>query len=193
MAVIQGNPLVNSARGAVGPVMYRRVGNKTILSAKPSSPRKESEQQRANRQKFKEATSHAKNILKDPQKKAYYQQKAKKLKLPNAYTAAITDYMRKGEIKEISICKGKRGKGDRIRIRAGKKDFAINNVKVRLYDETGAFLFSDVAIRKDHHEFIFPVKERLALHASIKIRVIAEDMFCNNVEKEVYVNDMAAV
>ena len=40
-------------------------------------------------------------MLMVPEKKAYYTHKAKKLKLPNAYTAAICDFMPKGEIKKL--------------------------------------------------------------------------------------------
>jgi hypothetical protein len=36
----------------------------------------------------------AHEVLCDPDKKKYYEQRAKALKLPNAYTAAIRDYMR---------------------------------------------------------------------------------------------------
>ncbi len=37
----------------------------------------------------------------DAGKKAYYKQRAKALKLPNAYTAAITDYMRKPKVVKL--------------------------------------------------------------------------------------------
>jgi len=40
-----------------------------------------------------------KKCLLDPAMKEYYKKKAKKLQLPNAYTAAITDYMRKPKVK----------------------------------------------------------------------------------------------
>lgn len=40
--------------------------------------------------------------MEDPALKAYYWRKAQKLKLPNAYTAALTDYMRKGKIESVN-------------------------------------------------------------------------------------------
>jgi hypothetical protein len=39
-------------------------------------------------------------MLHDPQKKGYYQQQAKRRKLPNAYTAAIAEYMSQPHLKE---------------------------------------------------------------------------------------------
>lgn len=42
-----------------------------------------------------QASQWAQGVLLDPEKKAYYARRAKALKLPNAYTAALTDYMRK--------------------------------------------------------------------------------------------------
>jgi hypothetical protein len=50
--------------------------------------------QRGTRITFREATVFAKRVLKDPVRKAYYQNQARELKLPNAYTAAITEFMR---------------------------------------------------------------------------------------------------
>ncbi len=55
---------------------------------------KPSDRQRLNQSKFKDAAVWAKRVLEDPLQKEHYQQQAAKSGLPNAYTAAIAEYMR---------------------------------------------------------------------------------------------------
>jgi hypothetical protein len=98
MAIIQTNPLVSGLRGMVGgTIVFKTLRGKTIMANRPRKPSRESKAQRTNRNKFKDATYFAKSMMKNPEKKAYYWRQAKKLGLPNAYTAAIRAYMRGGE------------------------------------------------------------------------------------------------
>jgi hypothetical protein len=102
MAKVTGNILTSGLRGKIGQLLvFRRVNGKTIVSHAPRKPdkSKETAAQRKSRSTFKEASRWAKIVLLDPDQKTYYQQRAKTLKLPNAYTAAIKDYMRNPEWK----------------------------------------------------------------------------------------------
>jgi hypothetical protein len=108
MATVSTNPIINSLSGRLGKTLvFKRWGDKTILARYAKPKKKQSEQQKQNRSKFREAAHWAKIILKDPVRKAYYQNKARKLGLPNAYTAAITDYMRKPNVEPSSQRDGK--------------------------------------------------------------------------------------
>jgi len=101
MATVATNVLINGLSGKVGnALLFRTMYGKTIVSAVPRKPdkKKESEAQRHTRSTFQQATRWAQTILHDAEKKAYYQQRVRALKLPNAYTAAITDYMRKAKV-----------------------------------------------------------------------------------------------
>ena len=92
---------MNGMRGKIGDSLVVRVmRGKTFVSIPARKPdkRKESAAQRNTRVTFREAAGWAQQILLDAAQRAYYQQRAKKLKLPNAYTAAITDYMRKPKV-----------------------------------------------------------------------------------------------
>lgn len=109
MATVATNLLVNGLSGKFGnTLMFKTLRGKTIVSAMARKPdkKKESNAQRNTRSTFREATQWAQHILYDPEKKAYYQQRARALKLPNAYTAAITDYMRKVKVKKLVEGKG---------------------------------------------------------------------------------------
>ncbi|MBT1703170.1 hypothetical protein [Chryseosolibacter indicus] len=174
MATIRINPLLKGMKGSIGGIMVRQVGKRTILSGKPSAPRKQSVLQKSNRDKFREATRFAKHILQDPQKKSYYQQRAKKLKLPNAYTAAITDYMRKTEIKavETQAFQNKRGA---IKINVHKSDFAVNKVRLILYNASDAMVETNLAEKVSNNLFLYRASQQLLADDIVRIRVIVED------------------
>lgn len=97
MATVKTNVILKGLSGKFGNIVFRTVGNKTIMSPRGSKPNKkmETDAQRNTRTTFKDATAWAKAMMRNPDKKAYYQERAQALELPNAYTAAIKDYMRK--------------------------------------------------------------------------------------------------
>ena len=127
MAIGYLNPMLNSLSGMLGKsLVFKTVEGRVIISNRPSAPTKQSEQQRANRNKFKHAAAFAKTAMLDPAKKEYYKKKAKQMKLPNAYTAAITDYMRK---LTIDVEKDQSGT---ITVDISKKNFSITKADVVL-------------------------------------------------------------
>ncbi len=128
MAILITNPIVNGFSGMLGKTLvFKNLRGKTILTTKPKPPTTQSAQQRANRSKFRDASMWAKaTLLIDPEMKAYYQKKAKKLKLPNAYTAAIADYMRSARVQEISKREGA------VTYLVYKKDFRVRKVDVSI-------------------------------------------------------------
>src|SRR6187549_3376369 len=75
---------------------------------------------------FRKASQWAKTILLEPDKKAYYQKKAYKLKLPNAYTAAIADYMRSVKVMRVNQY------ADKMTFSVCKKDFDVTQVEIVL-------------------------------------------------------------
>jgi hypothetical protein len=125
MAIVDNNDLTRGLRGRVGKFfVFRSLRGKTIVSHAPQKPdpRRQTVAQRQTRTTFREAAAWAVHILRDPKKKRFYQDRAKELALPNAYTAAVRAYMRKAiETEEqksaptnlhvckpifVSICKG---------------------------------------------------------------------------------------
>jgi hypothetical protein len=124
MATVRTNPLIEGLSGMLGQsIVFKNLRGKTIITNRPSSPKKQSESQKANRSKFRQATYYAKAAMLDAEKKAYYQKKAKKLKLPNAYTAAITDYMRPIKLKETHRT------NTAVTYRIAKRDFDVKRAE----------------------------------------------------------------
>src|SRR6218665_2519674 len=101
MASITSNVITSGLNGRLGDsLVFKTMRGKTFVTTPSRLPnnRKESTAQRGTRINFREASQWAQLILLDPERKAYYRQRAKALKLPNAYTAALTDFMRKVNI-----------------------------------------------------------------------------------------------
>jgi hypothetical protein len=125
MAIIRDNIVTEGMSGMFGDMLvFKHLRGKTIVCKRPSRPRRQSVRQQENRNKFREASSWAKAVLLNPEKKEYYQKKARRLKLPNAYTAAIADYMRTPSVKQVNAY------GDTVTYKVVKKDFALTKVEV---------------------------------------------------------------
>jgi hypothetical protein len=146
---ISNNPLTHGASGMLGGVLVFRTWNgKTYMYNRPKKPSKQSESQKDNRNRFRMATHYAKSMMADPAKKVEYQEKARQLNLPNAYTAAITEYLRKPEIAEIEITDGPVSKEREVKIIAGKKGFDADPVEVIIQSAEGKEIQKGAAIKE---------------------------------------------
>ncbi|RAV99202.1 hypothetical protein [Pseudochryseolinea flava] len=127
MATVTDTSLMEGLRGKFGNnIVFRTMRGKTFASPlrKPVKNSNQSEAQRNTRITFRQAAAWARSILLDPEKKAYYNQRAKALKLPNAYTAAVTDFMRKPTVNK-SVHR------NTVTYMVEKKGFTIENVAVQ--------------------------------------------------------------
>lgn len=97
MAIVEVNSITKSLRGTLGKLVFRQVNGQVIVTPKPRRRKKQTEQQRENRMKFQAAARWARSVTRDPKMKLHYQRIADKMKLPNAYTAALSDYLRKSK------------------------------------------------------------------------------------------------
>lgn len=181
MATVTNNVFTQGLRGLVGgDMVFRTYRGKTVVSAKPALPdkSKESVAQRGTRQRFKEATVFAKAAMQDPSRKSYYQQRARALKLPNAYTAAITDYMRKPVVQKIDMSRYGGQGGDVIMIQATKKGFALTAVEVAIVDGEGTVVEQGAARRvRGHDRWCYRAKEttaRRGLQVLVKDQTISD-------------------
>jgi hypothetical protein len=130
MAIVHSNDLIEGLSGMFGDTMvFRKLRGKTIVSQRPKLPKKQSEQQKTNRSKFRKATEWAQFVLENPERKEYYKKKARKLNLPNAYTAAITDYMRSPKLMELKRTR------EAVTCYINKKGFAVRKVEITIGKE----------------------------------------------------------
>jgi len=89
--------LVKGLRGMIDDLVFRNVNGSIIVSKRPTYRKgKQSELQKLNCVKFKRVSAEVKKKLTDPEVRAHYKREAERLKLPNAYTAAVREGMRAG-------------------------------------------------------------------------------------------------
>jgi hypothetical protein len=139
MAYVRENDLTEGLSGRFGQKMvFKQLRGKTIVARRAKPLNTQSNLQRDNRSKFRMATRYAKTMMQDSERKAYYWKKAKKLKLPNAYTAAIADYLRRPKITGLKA--GVDGPAVQIKIEVLKKDFATKLLKVTTLGADGSAL-----------------------------------------------------
>jgi hypothetical protein len=93
--------------------------------------------------------------MRDTAKKEYYWQKAREMKLPNAYTAAITDFMRNTRIHSIDISRYTGKAGGSIVIDAHRKNFTIGEVNVTIGTKTGLEIESGKAVRNNSGKWVY--------------------------------------
>jgi hypothetical protein len=144
MAISKNNPLTKGASGMIGnTVVFRSWNGKTYMYNRPSKPKKESRLQKENRTKFSRAVAFSRQMMGIPEKKAEYAAIAKRENLPNAYTAAVTEYMRKPEIVEVDPFSREK----EIKVVARKKGFELQEVEVILIGENGEVIEEGKAIK----------------------------------------------
>jgi hypothetical protein len=184
MAQSKNNPLTKGLSGMIGnSVVFRTVNGKTIISNRPSKPKFQSALQKENRTKFSRAVAFSKRMMSDPIAKEKYGSIAKQEGLPNAYTAAVTEYMRKPEIQDIDIAQYTGGKDQEIRVRAEKKGFEVMEVEVLITDEKGQKIEQGKAGKATGGEWIYTSQVDTLTPMQLMIRV--RDRVNNVVERRI--------
>jgi len=194
MAHVKNNRVTKRLSGKFGDIMFKQIGNKTYAFPTPQRPKKESEKQRSNRDKFKEATQFAHAAMENEEKKAHYKKLAKKLKLPNAYTAAITDYMRKPEISGVDTKRYNGKPGGEIGIIAEKKGIKVERVNVIISSPNNDVIEYGTAHRNTINGWGY--QSRLITpspYTSYRIMITATDATDQSVDKTILVEERVSV
>jgi hypothetical protein len=185
MAITRNNILTKGLSGMVGGVMVFRTWNgKTYISSSPKKPQKQSVAQKENRLKFKMATAFAKRMMKDVAKKEEYKRLAKKMKLPNAYTAAITEYMRKPEIREVQLDGYSGRENHEINVNVRKKGFDIEVVEVIISDEKGNVVEQGKSEKGKIFDWRYKTTKTVEGYESLQILIRARERTGNYVDKK---------
>jgi hypothetical protein len=180
MAKVNANGGISGMIG--GQLVFRRVGNETIVQMAPSRMGRKSEAQLRLWAHFKEAARYAKAQVADPViKKAY----ALPAKHRTAYHAAVSDFLNPPQITDID-CTGYAGRpGDYIRICA-VDDFRVTEVKVEIVAADGIPLESgNATLAPNGLEWIYTIKETNMVLLNSRITIEAFDMPRNQTTREI--------
>jgi hypothetical protein len=174
MAKIILNPAVNGFSGRSGNLVYRQVGDETIVAQRPSRPtRAATPAQLAQRERFRLAGAYATRVLADPFQRRVYETMAASLNR-RADKIVAADFLTPPVVETIDLS-AYRGKiGDVIRIIA-TDDIEVVSVNVAIQTAAGN-TFEQGAASKVHGVWIYtatidaPAGERLAITATAKDR-----------------------
>ena len=151
MAKIKDNLAMQGISGKLGnQVVYRRVGDKIIVVAKPRRKPTTHPTLISQNNRFRLASTYAKNALQDPVLKDLYTAEAKRRGVINAYNMAVSDYLKAPEIRHINA-EAYTGtqKGELITIEVSD-NFKVVQVKVTIshgeetVEEGNAVLTADI-------------------------------------------------
>jgi hypothetical protein len=177
MALVKNNTATRGLSGKFESILFKTFRGKTFAYPEPKKPTKQSEEQRKNRDRFRNASYFAKTVMQDPEKKEYYRRIARRLKLPNAYTAAITDYMRKTQIPEVTV-------SDKVEIETFKKGFKVKSVNVVITDSNHQLIEQGAARMKEYELWWYhPVTVNLHEIKSYRVIITAIDQTGQRAEK----------
>ena len=145
MAIIDHNIITTGLHGRVGNLIFRRWGEKTVVSAAPGrTDRRWSRLQRSNRERFSSAMAWAKEAMKDPEKRKGFQKKAKGMQ--TAWNVAVSEYMMRPLIEEADVSGYHGKKGDQLRVRTGKT-FRVSAVIITILSAQGLIIETGMAAR----------------------------------------------
>jgi len=179
MAIATGT-ITRDLRGAFGDFIFRNYNGKTVVSPRPVYKNQSNTPARQQaRWHFKDATRFALTAMKNAKSKAYYTQKARQLKLPNAYTAAITDYLRKAKVTAFTRSSFSPRKNALINVVVNKGVFKINNVKLMLCNEHGEVLTQESLALTDAKSNLFQYKLPDDYRDCALLRIATEEVHAN--------------
>ncbi|MBT1704625.1 hypothetical protein [Chryseosolibacter indicus] len=181
MAHVRENDLTEGLSGKFGrKFVFKQLRGKTIVARRAKPTTKESALQRENRDRFKKASAYAKAMMLIAEKKAYYWNMAKELNLPNAYTAALSDYMRKPTIEEVDVVTEDSSLA--IKVSATKKDFRIKMIKVVALGQDDVIVEEGDTVKDiQRWHYVFTTQKDMIS----KIKVVVQDEAGNVLSREI--------
>jgi hypothetical protein len=182
MTVVQNNRFMAGLASSISNLTNR---NQSTYPSRRNYAADQSQQQQENQFKFKCASSYARSAIIHPAKRNYYEQKAKELKLPSAYTAAMMDYLRKGEVTGLDVRNYRGRAGDVIRLKIAKKDFSVNEVRAAIYTMEGKLMESGSVIKNSDTIFEYQAKQNIPVHIPLVLRVTLCDHIMNIVTQDI--------
>lgn len=148
MAIVDKNLLTKGLRGQLGKTLvFRKVGDRTIVATSPSTGANPTEQQKTHRERFQRAVAAARTSMSNPTAKSRYEHEAKRKGQPNAYNVAIADFFRAPEIKDIDLAGYQAVEGNKINIIV-TDNVLVSDVRIEIIKPDGTPVESGVAVQQ---------------------------------------------
>lgn len=178
MARVKNNIITQGMSGTLGgTLVFKQVGNETIVSTMPTQSEVVTVKQKAQRTKFQEAVFYAKGELGNPQSKSEYEQAAKLDGDPfvHAYNVALADFLNAPDIKSVDLSNYTGNIGDTIEITV-VDDFKVVDVTVSIINGDGSLVENGNAVQQANiNLWVYTATAANASLAGDKIVVKAHD------------------
>jgi hypothetical protein len=115
------------------------------------------------------------------------------MKLPNAYTAAITEYMRKPEISKVDTSAYSGMEEQEIKVVARKEGFEVEVVEVIIINSKGEVVEQGKAVKKESEEWIFKSTRTIENPESFSILVRARERTGNYIDRKLRIDQSTQV
>lgn len=175
MAKVKLNPIVESVRGGVGDLVFRKLNGDTVLSGKPDFTNVvASPDQEAHRTRFKQAVAYGRMVLADEDAREDYDEAAL-VKGKSAFALMVADFMNAPSIDEVDVSEYGGLANQFIYIRTSD-DFTVEEVQVRILDINGAELESaDADFDSETNRWVYESQTNLTPSTTIRIEVTVTD------------------
>ncbi len=170
MATLKKNLFLQGASGMLGSqLVYRNLNGQTIVSSRPVRRGEGSEAQKRNNMRFRYATSFAKHAIANEVLGPIYEAAAAGItRVRNAYTLAVTDYLRAPEIGDIILPGG--ASGSRVLVEA-YEDPQLAKVEFDIISEDESVISSGKATPTDNGiHWEFTLTQDIPEGGSIRVR-----------------------
>jgi hypothetical protein len=178
MAIVKNNILTKGLSGVIGDtIVFKQVGNHTIVTSLPHQPSTQSDKQKTQRSKFQEAVLYAKGQIADPASKEEYALAAKADGdiFTHAYNVAVADFLHAPDIKEIDLSKYNGTIGSSITITV-TDDFKVTDVQVIITNPDGSLVESGNAVQQANvSDWLYTATVQNDVLAGDKITIKAHD------------------
>ncbi|MBT1688142.1 hypothetical protein [Dawidia soli] len=155
MAVVVGNSPLKDLSGSIDELVFKKYKDKTVVTRKPTRKRKKnSPLQQLRCDRFKDASRHARTILRDPAKREHYRKLAIKLKKHCAYNVIISEYMLSVDMETKTVKSSGKGK-TRIVLSATKKAFKVKQVEMKITSPAGKPLATGLARQINSTDWVY--------------------------------------
>ncbi len=170
MATLKKNLFLQGASGMlVSQLVYRSMNGQTIVSSRPVGRGEGSEAQKRQNMRFKYATSFAKHAMANEVLGPIYEAAAAGItRVRNAYTLAVTDYLRAPEIGELILPGGASGSRGLVEV---YEDPQLAKVRFDIIGEDESVISSGEATPTDNGiQWEFTLTQDIPEGGSIRVR-----------------------
>lgn len=185
MAIVKKNLVTKGLSGMIGgTLVFRTVGDNTIVSSAPSPSGPPSDAQKEQRERFQQAVIYAKGSMADPVTKAEYQEAVQGKGQANAYNIAVADFFNAPNIVDVDFTNYKGKVKDTINIKV-TDDFKVERVTLAIHNPDGSLVEETEAVQQSSGiDWLFTAKVANADLKGDKITIKAYDMPGNETQKE---------